>query len=123
MSAAYLWLNAALYGLLAIWCTLGMHQTSAALGYEQLTSSGRSEYLVIYGGLQLGLAVFFAYCALNQPLHRVGLFLALALYLPIVVFRWATVARFWPVAGMTVGVGVLETVLLIGAAVLYLRGR
>lgn len=48
---------------------------------------------------------------------------ALALYLPIVVFRWATVARFWPVAGMTVGVGVLETVLLIGAAVLYLRGR
>jgi hypothetical protein len=119
MIGAYLWLNAALYALFALWCTVQAGSTSQALGYAQLTNSGRSEYLVIYGGLQLGLGVFFAVCASRPSWHSVGLVLALLVYAPVVAFRWWTVEHR-PVAGMTIGVGVLETALLAAAVALWL---
>lgn len=121
MIAAYLYGNAALYAVFAAWCTIARRSTSRNLGYEELSSSGHSEYLVVYGGLQLGLAAFFAYVASQPSLHRAGLVFALALYVPIVVYRAATVLAFWPVRGMTLGVAALEAVLLVAAIALYLR--
>jgi TRAP-type uncharacterized transport system fused permease subunit len=59
MTALYLWINAILYAALAAWCTLMPKQTSQAIGFIELSASGRSEYAVIYGGLQLGMAFLF----------------------------------------------------------------
>ncbi len=124
MIAAYLYANAALYAVFAVWCTLSMTKTSRNLGYETLSASGRSEYLVVYGGLQVGLAAAFWYCASHASMHRAGVLLALALYVPIVVYRGITVARFWPVRGLTLGVAALEVALLAAGLALYcLRAR
>lgn len=113
MTALYLYANAALYAIFAIMCTLKYADTAQSLGYTQLTHAGRSEYLVIYGGLQAGLAVFFALAARDPSWRSAGLALALSLYVPIVVFRWITIARFSPVGGLTLGVAALETALLV----------
>ncbi len=120
MLKAYLYFNAVLYALLAAWCTLMPAQTAAAVGFQVLDKSGQSEYLVIYGGLQLGMAFLFAYFArTDQP--RNGLVLALAFYVPIVVYRAFTLAMLWPVGATTQALAVLEW-LLLGTA-LYLWGR
>lgn len=119
----YLWVNAALYALFAVWCTVAPATTAASLGYINRNSAGHSEYLVIYGGLQFGLALFFAWTAARSNLASVGVTFALLLYAPIVIYRWITVIKFWPVPSMTVGVGVLETALLIWALVLFQRGN
>jgi hypothetical protein len=118
VTAAYLYLNAALYIVFAVWMSLAPWRTASAMGFEQLTSSGRSEYLVIYGGLQFGLAVFFGFMASASPMHRTGVLFALCLYAPIVLYRVITVWRFWPVKGLTLTVAALEVALLLGAAVL-----
>lgn len=118
MAAVYLYFNAALYAVFAAWCTLAPHRTAAALGLATATAGGRSEYLVVYGGLQLGLALFFLYCARLEP--RLGLVFALALYAPLVVYRLVTLARFWPVGAVTLAVAVLEAALLVAAAALWL---
>lgn len=117
--AVYLWTNAALYLLLAIYCTLRADAAARALGYSSLNASGQSEYLVIYGGLQLGLALFFGVLAREQGWHRLGILFALCLYLPIVLFRVASVIRYWPVQNLTLGVAGLEIVLLLVAAALW----
>lgn len=119
MAAIYLWLNAALYTLFAILCTINLSGTSAALGYRSLNASGTSEYLTIYGGLQLGLAALFAWTAYHGELHRTGIVLAILFYLPIVAFRWISIARVWPVETMTIGVGVLEVAMLAGAVAIW----
>jgi hypothetical protein len=120
--AAYLYLNAALYLLFAVWCTIAPSSTAKNLGYVSLTSAGRSEYLVIYGGLQIGLAVLFFLLARNPATLRLGLIISIGLYGPIVLYRITTVARFWPVAAMTVATGILELTLLIAAvAILYAK--
>lgn len=119
----YLWLNAALYAVFCAWCTLRWASTSSALGYVQLNGSGRSEYLAVYGGLQLGLAIAFALLAMNPQHHRTGVLFALVLYAAIVPFRWASVALLGPVERITVYTGVLETVLLLWALVLWWSAR
>lgn len=121
MIAVYLYGNAALYVVFAAWCTIARRSTSQGLGYEALSNSGHSEYLVVYGGLQLGLALFFGYVASQSGLHRAGLIFALALYAPIVLYRVVTVFSFWPVRGMTLGVAALEVALLLAAIALYVR--
>ena len=119
----YLALNAALYLIFALWMTFLPTQTAAAVGYTALNNAGRSEFLVVYGGLQLGLAAFFAWAAWTPGMHRAGIVFALCLYLPIAVYRLVTVARFWPVSKTTLMVGGLEVLLLIGAVILYAGAR
>jgi hypothetical protein len=114
MANAYLYFNAFIYAAFALWCSLDPTQTARAVGYETLSRSGLSEYLVVYGGLELGLAFFFVWCA-RKGMQRAGLAFSLALYAPIVVYRLVTVAHHWPVAPLTLGTGVLEIVLLVGA--------
>jgi hypothetical protein len=119
--AAYLYLNALLYVVFAAWQTLSPWSTATAVGYTSLSQSGRSEYLVIYGGLQVGLAIFFGISGASADLHRPALLFALCLYSCIALYRIVTVMRFWPVKGLTLGVGALELALFIAALLLYLQ--
>jgi hypothetical protein len=123
MVAAYLYLNAGLYLLLAAWCSVRWRATSRALGYSTLSRSGQSEYLVVYGGLQLGLAIVFFLLARDPALHRFGLHAALAIYAAIVAFRVPTAIAFAPVAATTWIVAALEIFLFAAAAGLLLAMR
>lgn len=120
MTAVYLWANAVIYGVFAIMCMLRPIVTSRGVGFLNLSPGGMAEFITVYGGLELGLGIFFAWTAYRAERHRSGLMLALALYLPIVVFRWINVARQWPVAQVTLGTGMLETVLLLLAIALWI---
>lgn len=122
MTAIYLWINAVLYGALALWCTLMPAQTSRSIGFIELSSSGQSEYAVIYGGMQFGFAFLFGWAALSGN-YRFGLIFALALYVPIVMFRMISLARFWPVSATTLWTGALEIVLLFSALMLWARSQ
>jgi len=122
MTSAYLYLNAAIYLLLAGWCALAPARTAAAVGYASLTRSGQVEYLTIYGGLQLGLAILFAWFAWSQQM-RTGLVLALALYAPIVLFRSIGLLRWWPVETATLALAVVEWLMLLAALWLWWQGR
>ncbi|RPI88603.1 MAG: hypothetical protein EHM42_04315 [Planctomycetaceae bacterium] len=53
------------YLVLAVWCVARPEVTAESVGFTLTAGSGQSEYLVLYGGLQLGLAVLFL-----QPLWR-----------------------------------------------------
>ena len=119
MTRFYLYLNAAFYLAFAIWCTLAPVQTAHSVGYEALSPGGASEYLVIYGGMEFGFALFFTYCA--QRAQQLGLVFALCLYGPVVVWRWPSIMAHWPVPWATLVTGILEVVLLIAAIVLWRR--
>jgi hypothetical protein len=118
----YLVLNAVLYALFAAWCTLSPGRTATNIGYTTLSPSGRTEYLVVYGGLQLGLAIIFAMLARGDvALQRFGILASLCLYVPIVTYRVVAAVRFWPLEPTTLAVATLEVLLLIAAALIYLR--
>lgn len=76
MLSAYLYLNALLYVVFAAWMTFFPWNTARAIGFSSLSNGGRSEYLVIYGGLQVGFALFFAHAARSAAMQRVALLIA-----------------------------------------------
>lgn len=122
MVSAYLYLNAAIYLVFAAWCAIAPARTAAAVGYASLTRSGQTEYLTIYGGLQLGLAFLFAWLAWSQQM-RTGLVLALALYVPIVLFRSVGLMRWWPVDTTTLLLAATEWLMLGLGLWLWWQGR
>jgi hypothetical protein len=119
MARSYLYFNAFIYALFAIWCSLAPEQTAHAQGYAALTASGMSEYLVVYGGMEFGFAALFWHWARSDP--RTGLLFALGLYAPIVLWRAVSVLRYGPIAANTLAVAALEAVLLVIAIVLWRR--
>jgi len=121
MAKFYFYVNAVLYVALAAWCTLKHQQTSAASGYLALSASGHSEYLVVYGGLQIGLAIFYAYIASQPAYVSLGVVFSVMLYAPIVLFRVVTVMLNWPVSPVTLATGSLELILLIWSVMLWRR--
>jgi hypothetical protein len=120
MTAFYLWLNAGMYLVFALWCALRLDATSQSLGYVALSNGGRVEYLTVYGGLQWGLALVFAWFAFKPELHRTGVLVALALYAPLVLHRTIGLLRFGPVESLTRVVAGLELVMLALAVLLWL---
>jgi len=120
MTALYLWVNAVIYGVFAILCTIRADATSKSIGFLSLNNGGMAEYVTVYGGMELGLGIIFAWLAYRPELHRTGIVLALALYAPLVIFRWISVARYAPVQALTLGTGALETTLLLLAIALWL---
>lgn len=121
MVKLYLLFNAVLYAGFAVWCSLKWAQTSQASGYLTLNNDGRSEYLVIYGGLQLGLAAFFAYVGFNSQHQAVGLVFALCIYFAIVLYRLVSIGMHWPVGSVTLGIAALEVLLLITGIIVYAK--
>ena len=118
MTAGYLYLNAALYLVFGVWMTLSPWKTAASVGYQELSAGGRSEYLTIYGGLQIGLAAFFALAATVTEFHNAGILFALCLYVPLVFYRAITLVKYWPVRSKTVALAALEFLLALGAIAL-----
>ena len=123
MIKVYLWANALIYLLFVLWCTVKKEQTSLASGFTGINNSGWSEYLVIYGGLQLGLAAFFVYLALHSEFYNVGLIFSLLLYFPIVIYRVISIYKFWPVSSTTLVIGGMEILLLTWSSAILILSK
>ncbi len=123
MVVIYLAFNAVLYTAFAVWCAIAPKPTANFLGLTATNPAGESEYLAVYGGLQAGLAVFYA-LAVFLPEHRKSaLLMSLTVYGGIVLLR--------TIAGLRLGFGELgnarfayglEIGLLVVALVLVVRG-
>ncbi len=121
MVNVYLWLNAAMYLLLGVWCTVLPERTSAAIGFGFEKPGARSEYITVYGGLEVGLGVFFALAALNASWREAGLLLALCLYAGLALWRAYTFLTISGVTGFPRIAFALESGLFIAALILWLR--
>lgn len=83
------------------------------LGFLSVDRAGRTEFLAIYGGLQLGLAAFLAVCASVAEHRASGLIFAVLLYLGIVLLRIAAMWRNAPAQNSTRMLLVGEILLLV----------
>lgn len=123
MLKIFLGINALLYFVLALWCTFAPVRTAVAQGFTAMTGSGRAEYLTVYGGLQVGLGLFFAFCAFTPRWHEAGLVFALCVYVPLVLWRAVGLLQHWPVGSTTLVVAGLELFMLAWAGWIWFSQR
>lgn len=115
----FLGLVSLLYLALSIWCTVAPATTSAKVGFERVGGSGRSEFLVIYGGLELAMALLFAAPLVDASFLRFSLWSCLVIHACLVAYRTAGYFVFSDIAPMTHRLAAGEWVILLCAAICF----
>ena len=79
-----------LYLLSGLWCLFQSQQAAAGVGYQFTSSFGESEFIVVYGGLQLGLGLAMVICARLPLLVMGALVFSLIFSAVLTLFRLGT---------------------------------
>ena len=117
MPRIFLAIVGSIYLVLGIWCTVAPSGTANSVGFVLTPGSGESEFMTVYGGLELGLAWLFFSPLSRRVDVRFPLRFCLVLHAFIVAFRTAAFFRYSNFANTTYVVAGLEWLILIGALV------
>ena len=87
MTRIFLTVVGLIYLLLSIWCSVDPASTSRSVGFTLQTGSGQSEFLVIYGGLELALGIIFLWPLWQPGVTRYSLIVCVIVHGCLVLFR------------------------------------
>ncbi|QDU51724.1 hypothetical protein Pan110_40910 [Gimesia panareensis] len=87
MTRIFLTLVGILYLILALWCTLAPESTSRTVGFALQGGSGQSEFLVVYGGLELALGLIFLWPLWQKDVTQYALMVCVIVHGCLVLFR------------------------------------
>ena len=121
LTQSYLYINAFLYFVFAVWCLIKLYGTSKFLGYQFVNDFGKVEYIAVYGGMQLGFSIFFIIMAYYPSFHTAGLIFSVAIYACIVILRTSSALYFGNIQKTTYIVGALEYCLCILGIILLVN--
>jgi hypothetical protein len=83
-----------LYIVIGIWCTILPEQTARSIGYQLSSGSGMSEYITVYGGLEVGLGLAMIITSFVRRLRLGGLSFAYILSMCLLLFRIPTIVLY-----------------------------
>lgn len=104
---------ALLYFSLSVWCTLDPQTTSDKVGFQRIPGAGESEFLVIYGGLEMAMALMFAMPLLRRSFLLPSLFFCFLIHLCLVVYRSASFAIYSDIPAFTYQLAIGEWIILL----------
>ncbi|MBL8828662.1 MAG: hypothetical protein JNM18_16905 [Planctomycetaceae bacterium] len=101
------------YVILAVWCIARPTTTSQAVGFDLRPGPGQSEYLAVYGGLQLGLGLMFLWPWVRPEHATLVLGACVLIHAAIIVCRSAGFLLFTGFTSMTYTLAAVEWAILI----------
>ena len=110
----------ALYVGLAIWCSLDPKTTSNKVGFDLQPGSGQSEFVTVYGGLEMGLAIILLMPWFWPESTRFAVMSCLAVHACLVVFRSIAYLRFDGIGSFTHRLAIGEWVIMLASIVVLL---
>ena len=120
IAKSYLIATALIYTALAIWCSLQPAITSEKVGFTLQGDSGKSEFMTVYGGLELGLALVLFACVFRPEFTSPGVLACVLIHGSLVVFRTISLVLYPAVEPLTWRLAAGEWgILLAGCAILW----
>lgn len=123
MTRAFLAVVGILYAYLAIWCSLKPAETSGLVGFDLRPGSGQSEFLSVYGGLEMGMAGIFLWPLWRPKQLESSLLACLLIHGCLVLFRGVGFFLYSDIQRMTYQLAVGEWVIFLAAAGLCWRKK
>lgn len=102
-----------LYLALAGWCSFFPDKASGKVGFDLTPGSGQSEFLVVYGGLELGLALIFLLPLVRPESQLTSLIACVLIHASLVVFRMISFFLYSNISSMTYRLAIGEWLILI----------
>ena len=113
-------LIALLYLVSGLWCTFYAERSMAFLGYESSSSHTISEFITVYGGIQLGVGLAMLMANVWPQYYGGTLMFATVFSVVLILTRIATLLTygFFEQGNLMAG---LELVIAVGLIVLFVR--
>lgn len=108
-----------LYLGLGLWCSIRPELTSRKVGFELMGGSGKSEFLTVYGGLEVALGLVFLIAAFRADMAGFGLLLCAVLHGCLCLFRTISFVQYKDIEPFTYRLAIGEWVLLAATLVVY----
>lgn len=118
----FLLLAGLLYLALAVYCTVRPQAAAETVHLAPEGAGGQSEFLVIYGGLELAMAVLFILPVFGLYPQRPALITFLVIHGLLVSFRTVSFFLYGPLPSSTTKLAIGEWVLFIGGLLLLWLG-
>ena len=118
IARSFLGLVGAAYLGLGIWCAVAPEQTSTAVGFELRPGQGQSEFLTVYGGLEVALGLMFLRPLYKRDELASSLLTCLLIHGCLVVFRTVGFVIYTGFQPTTYGLAGLEWAIFLAAAAL-----
>lgn len=118
MISIYLIVNSLLYLLLSAWCFMQPKGTANFLGLDFLNNSGKTEYLAVYAGLEMGFAIFFALATCYSSMRMPALVFCVCMYAGAMLARTTSALYYGNISSVTYMMGGLEYLLGISGGIL-----
>ncbi|MCU0877242.1 MAG: DUF4345 family protein [Pirellulaceae bacterium] len=119
MSRGLLTVIAAAYLALAAWCAFAPEQTSASLGLSLRPGSGQSEFLTVYGGLQLGLGLYFLLPWVRPDSTGTVLLASVIVHGSLIAFRAVSLPLYGVKTSTTLVIAGLELAIFLASLVVW----
>lgn len=110
-----------LYLVLAFWCAFSPEATSQSVGFTLQSGSGQSEFLTVYGGLELGLGILFLLPLFKQEYLRFSLLTCVIIHGSLVFFRTIGFFIYSGFESITFNLAAGEWLIFVISLVLWLR--
>ena len=123
MTRIFLTVVGLIYLLLSIWCSVDPASTSRSVGFTLQTGSGQSEFLVIYGGLELALGLIFLWPLWQQDVTRFALVVCVVVHGCLVLFRCISFFVFTGIGSTTYSLAAGEWLIFLISLGFYLVQR
>ena len=123
MARVFLAIVGAAYLVLAAWCAIWPDTTSASVGFTLQPGAGQSEFLTVYGGLQVAIGLAFLWPLYRPSDMALPLFLCLLIHGCLVVFRTLSFGLYSGFPATTIALAATEWIIFVGAAILSWRSR
>ncbi|WP_417385855.1 DUF4345 family protein [Gimesia sp.] len=123
MTRIFLSMTGVIYLLLALWCSLDPVSTSRSVGFSLQAGSGQSEFLVVYGGLELALGLIFLWPLWQQEVTRFALVVCVVVHGCLVLFRCISFFVFSGIGSTTYSLAAGEWLIFLISLGFYLVQR
>jgi hypothetical protein len=112
-----------------VYCALGAlcaasHMSVAnAMGYALPNTTSQAEFVVVYGGLEIGVGLFLLLAASRESFVKAALYFVAILHLSLVVARLATIAVFSDFDPVIYNLLSVESFLAVSSAYIVFRTK
>lgn len=121
MAAAriYLVLVGLLYLGLGLYCAFAPTAAAKKVGFDLRGANGTSEFITVYGGLEVALAAVFLLSLVSVDATRFSLLACLVVHASLVLFRMASMLLLDGVGGSIYRLAIGEWVILLAGLAVY----
>lgn len=124
ITIGYLTLVGLMYVALGIFCAVAPAKASATVGFTLNGGAGSSEFLTVYGGLEIGMGLAFLMPLWRRESTAYALHTCLLIHLALVVCRTIGFAIFSDIGAGTIKLAIGEwVILLLGIACWFRRSK